>query len=113
MLRHAHEIAVPILAGSDTGSCGVPHGLGLLDEIIHMERAGLPSMAVLHAATVASARLFDFPDPVGQIALGFRARMILTNHDPLTKVANLRNEKTILFDGHAIHCPDDLDPDGL
>lgn len=41
MLCHAAEIGVSIIAGSDAGSCGVPHGLGLLDELLHMERAGL------------------------------------------------------------------------
>lgn len=113
MLRHGHEIGVPIIAGSDAGSCGVPHGLGLLDELAHMERAGLPPMAVIQSATGASSGLLDFPDPIGRIAPGHRARMIFTNHDPLTTVVNLQKEKTILFDGQAIHCPDDLDPHGL
>jgi len=39
------------LAGSDAGSLGVPHGAGLLLEMELMERAGLPPLAVIHAAT--------------------------------------------------------------
>ncbi len=113
MLCHGHEIGVPIVAGSDAGSCGVAHGLGFLDELVHMERAGLSPLAVLQSATGTSARLLNFPDPIGRIAPGHRARMILTNHDPLASVANLRREKTILFDGQAIDCPERLDPRGL
>jgi len=113
MLCRAQEIGVFVLAGSDAGSCGVPHGLGLLDELVHMETAGLSPLAVIRSATAASARLLGFPDPIGRIAPGHRARMILTDHDPLQTVANLRKEKTVLFDGEAIDCPDRLDPGGL
>jgi imidazolonepropionase-like amidohydrolase len=112
-LRRAHEMGVPIIAGSDAGSCGVPHGIGLLDELCHMESAGLPPMAVLRAATGTSAGVLGFPESIGRIAPGCRSRFILTRHDPLATVANLRNAKTILFDGAAVTCPDGLDPDAL
>ena len=113
MLRRAHELGVPIVAGSDAGSCGVPHGIGFIEELCHMERAGLPPMAVLRAATGASAKLLDFPEPIGRIAAGSRSRFVLTEHDPLATVANLHKSKTVVFDGPAISCPDGLDPDGL
>jgi imidazolonepropionase-like amidohydrolase len=113
MLGHAAEIGVPILAGSDAGSCGVPHGLGLIDELVHMERAGLAPHAVLQSATGTCATLLDFPEPIGEIAAGTRARMILTEHDPLATVANLRREKLVLCDGRAIVSPPELDPEGL
>jgi imidazolonepropionase-like amidohydrolase len=113
MLRRAHEFGVPIIAGSDAGSCGVPHGIGFIEELCHMERAGLPPMAVLRAATGVSAKLLDFPEPIGRIAAGCRSRFILTEHDPLATVANLHKAKTILFDGAAVSCPDGLDPAGL
>ena len=113
MLRYAHDVGVSIVAGSDAGSCGVPHGLGLLDELVHMERAGLPPLAVLQSATGNSAQLLDFPDPIARIAPGHRSRMILTNHDPVVSVANLQSGKTIFFDGQVIDCPDRLDPSGL
>lgn len=113
MLCHAHEIGVAIIAGSDAGSCGVPHGLGLLDELEHMEGAGLPPAVVLQSATAASARVLDFPDAIGRIAPGCRTRMILTRHNPLVTVANLRREKTVLFDGEAIQSEAGLDSAGL
>jgi imidazolonepropionase-like amidohydrolase len=113
MLRRAGELGVAVCAGSDAGSCGVPHGLGLLDEMEQMERAGLPAMTVLQSATGTSAATLAFPEPIGRIAAGCRARFILTEHDPLATVANLRRSKVVLFDGTAIRCGDELNPSGL
>ena len=113
MLAKAHAMGVPILAGSDAGSCGVPHGVGLLHEMLHMERAGLAPMAVLRAATGTSAATLDFPDPIGTIAPGSRARFIITRHDPLASVAQLQRDQAILFDGIATLCPAELSADGL
>jgi len=113
MLRRAHELGVPVVAGSDAGSCGVPHGVGLIEELCHMERAGMPPMAVLRAATGGSARMLAFPEPVGQVAPGFRSRFILTAHDPLATVANLHRNRMIFFDGTAIHGPPHMNADGL
>jgi imidazolonepropionase-like amidohydrolase len=112
-LVRAHATGVRILAGSDAGSCGVPHGVGLLQEMHQMEQAGMPSMAVLQSATSVSATTLAFPIRIGRIAPGRRSRFILTRHDPLKTVANLQKAKTIVFDGRAIECPADLSTDGL
>jgi imidazolonepropionase-like amidohydrolase len=112
-LVKAHAMGVKILAGSDAGSCGVPHGVGLLQEMQQMEQAGMPSMAVLQSATSVSATTLAFPIRIGRVAPGYRSRFILTRHDPLKTVANLQKAKTIVFDGRAIDCPADLSTDGL
>jgi imidazolonepropionase-like amidohydrolase len=113
MLRRAHSMRVKVIAGSDAGSCGVPHGIGFLEELRHMERAGMPPIAILRAATGMSFAMLDFPEPIGQITPGFRARFIITQHDPLETVANLQKDKTIIFDGAAIHSQSDMSTDGL
>ncbi len=113
MLRKAHEMGVPIVAGSDAGSCGVPHGVGFLNELVHMERAGMPAASILRSATGVSAATLAFPDKIGQLAPGFRSRLILTQHDPFKAITNLHKDKTILFDGAAVHCPENLDTAGL
>jgi len=113
MLSLGHELGVPIIAGSDAGSCGVAHGLGFLHELCHMERAGLPPMTVLRAATGVSADTLYFAEPIGRIAPGYRSRLILTRHDPLETVANLQREKTILFDGNVVQDRGHLDTEGL
>ncbi|MGD0464423.1 MAG: amidohydrolase family protein [Tepidisphaeraceae bacterium] len=113
MLRQAHAMRVKVIAGSDSGSCGVPHGTGFLEELCQMERAGMPPMAVLRACTGVSASTLNFAEPIGQISPGFRSRFIITHHDPLETVANLQKDKIILFDGAAIQCNGDLNTEGL
>lgn len=113
MLHEAHVMGVKIIAGSDAGSCGVPHGVGFLRELCHMQSAGVPPIAVLRAATGVSAATLNFAEPIGRIAPGCRARFILTRHDPLATVANLQKDKTILFDGTAIQCDGEISLDGL
>jgi imidazolonepropionase-like amidohydrolase len=113
MLQRAHELGVPIVAGSDAGSCGVPHGIGFIEELCHMERAGMPPMAVIRSATGMSAETLEFPEKIGRIAAGYRSRFILTELDPLATVGNLHRGKTVVFDGATVDCPDDLSTDGL
>jgi imidazolonepropionase-like amidohydrolase len=113
MLVKAEQMGVTILAGSDAGSCGVPHGIGLLSELAQMESAGMSTMNVLGAATGISAATLNFPEPIGKLSPGSRARMIFTEYDPVSTVANLSKPKTILFDGTAIHASGALDPGGL
>jgi len=98
-LVRAHALGVLIVAGSDAGSVGVAHGHGLLRELELMERAGLPSLAVLHAATGAGSGRFGYKEKFGLIRPGYLSRLILTRHSPLETVANLRKPRTVIFDG--------------
>lgn len=106
-LRRAHELGVCLVAGSDAGSCGVPHAGGLLRELELMEQAGLPSLAVLNAATGAGAARLRYKENFGRIAVGARSRFILTENDPLRTVANLRRPLTVVFDGAVLASTDD------
>jgi imidazolonepropionase-like amidohydrolase len=98
-LRRAHAMGVRIVAGSDAGSFGVPHGTGLFDELTLMEEAGLPTLAVIHSATGAPATRFGFRRPVGRIVAGAPSRFILARHSPLATVTNLRRERQVVVDG--------------
>jgi imidazolonepropionase-like amidohydrolase len=112
-LVHACEKGVIILAGSDAGSYGVPHGLGLLYEMELIERAGLSPLAVIHSATGAPSSRLAFREKFGQIQPGFLPRFILTRHSPLETVANLRKPRLTIFDGAVFENNATLDPSGL
>lgn len=112
-LARAHAMGVLILAGSDAGSCGVAHGLGFLYELELMERAGLPPRAVLHAATGAAADRLAFGQKFGRIEPGWLSRFILTRHSPLAGVANLRRERTVVFDGRVFETDETFSGAGL
>ena len=98
-LLKAHGMGVQIVAGSDAGSCGVPHGFGLMYELELMEKTGMPAVAVVNAATGNSSRRLGFGERFGQIRAGYKARFIITGFSPMETVKNLRKEKAVLFDG--------------
>ncbi len=112
-LVRAHALGVLIIAGSDAGSVGVAHGLGLLRELELMERAGLPSIAVINAATGVSAARFGYKERFGRIAAGYLSRFILTAHSPLQTVANLRQPRTVVFDGQVFETAETTVDKGL
>jgi imidazolonepropionase-like amidohydrolase len=112
-LVKAHARGVQVIAGSDAGSCGVAHGLGFLEELELMERAGLASAAIVHSATGASARRLAFKEKFGEIKPGYLSRFILTRHSPLETVANLRKQKIIVFDDQIFAAGDSPDIGGL
>ncbi len=101
-LVKAYALGVLIIAGSDAGSYGVAHGVDFLYELELMERAGLPPLAVINAATGTSAGRLSFKEKFGRIAPGYLSRFILTRHSPLVTVANLRQPRIVVFDGQPV-----------
>jgi imidazolonepropionase-like amidohydrolase len=112
-LVKAQEMGVQVIAGSDAGSCGVGHGLGLLYEMELMQRAGLSPISVINSATGAGSARLAFKEKFGQIKPGFRSRFLLTRHSPLETVANLRREKTVIFDGEVVDAGSNFNSEGL
>jgi imidazolonepropionase-like amidohydrolase len=109
----AHNLGVQVIAGSDSGSCGVEHGLGLLYELELMECAGLSPVSVLNAATGAGSLRLAFKEKFGQIKVGYLNRFILTRHSPLESVSNLRKDKFVVFDDEVFDGSDAFDQNGL
>ena len=100
-IRMGHEMGVRVVAGSDAGSFGVPHGLGLIREMELMEESGMPALSVIAAATGRSSEFLALREPVGRLASGFRCRFLLTAHDPLESLQSLLKPRIVLFDGVA------------
>ena len=78
-----------------------------------MEEAGVPSLAVINAATGVSATFLKVREPIGRLQPGAPARMILTERSPLQTVANLRKERAVILDGAVLQGLVDPDPTGL
>ncbi len=112
-LVKAHELGVQIIAGSDAGSYGVKHGLGFLEELELMERAGLPPLAVINSATGTGSKRLAFKERFGQIKTGFLSRFILARHSPLERIANLRRHRFVIFDDKVFESDEMVDADGL
>lgn len=112
-LVKAHQMGVQIIAGSDAGSCGVAHATGFLNELELMEGAGLPSLAVVNAATGNSSNRLGYKEKFGIIKRGYLSRFILTRHSPLETVKNLAKPKNVIFDGAVYEDGENPDMSGL
>jgi imidazolonepropionase-like amidohydrolase len=112
-LVKAHQMGVMIVAGSDAGSVGVAHGTGFLYELELMERAGMPSIAAINAATGVSAGRLRYKERLGRIEAGCASRFIVARHSPLATVSNLRKARTVVFDGEVFETDERADVAGL
>jgi imidazolonepropionase-like amidohydrolase len=112
-LVKAHELGVQIIAGSDAGSYGVKHGLGFLEELELMERAGLSPLVVINSATGSGSKRLAFKEEFGQIKTGFLSRFILTRYSPLESIANLRRHRFVIFDDTVFESDEIFDSNGL
>lgn len=106
-LAHAVAIGVRLVAGSDAGSHGVPHGHGFLRELELMEDAGGSALAVLRSATGASAGRLGFAADFGRLAAGALPRFLLADPRITRSVRHLRAPATLVFDGTVLATGDD------
>ncbi|MEO1483187.1 MAG: amidohydrolase family protein [Myxococcota bacterium] len=87
-----HRAGVPLVLGSDSGNWPVLatyfHGVGTIVEAELLERAGLPRIEVIRAATINAARMLEVDGSRGTVSVGKRADLVLYGQDPL--VAGLK-----------------------
>jgi imidazolonepropionase-like amidohydrolase len=99
-LRLAHELGVAVLAGTDAGSMGVEHGRALADELQRFAEAGLPTAAVLAAATSAPRRHFGDASPT--LAVGAPLDAVLLAASPFAATIDaLRRPQRVWSAGSA------------
>lgn len=102
--NHSRHIAlawkkgVRIVAGSDAGSYGVPHGLSLVEELVHMRRAGMPLEAVLASATSVPRALWGYEG--GVIRRDARADMAVFDKSPVEGLENLFQCREVVLGEH-------------
>jgi len=102
---HALQAAgVPLVAGTDAPAVpGMVPGLSLHDDLGALRDAGLEPYEVLATATRNAGRFIGetVPGavPFGQISPGFRADLVLAEHDPLKDLATLREPLGVMSHG--------------
>ncbi len=99
-LDMAQNMGVPIVAGSDAGSYGVPHGTGLIDEMLFHAQAGLSVDAVLASATSTPRQLWGCNS--ADLKVGNRADLITLEESPYKNIQNLKKVQTVVL-GQTIH----------
>jgi imidazolonepropionase-like amidohydrolase len=97
MVETASGLGVPLGAGSDAGATGVPHGEGLLDELLLMEKAGLGGEEILRAATDSNARVLGLAGEMGRVAPGLPPRLIAVRGNPVCDLSCIRNVEFMIL----------------
>ena len=94
MVKAARDAGVPILAGSDAGNPATFHGLGLIQELELLARAGVPLPEVLQSATSRAANRLN-QRQLGRIERNAIADLVVLGSDPFADVAAYRNVRGV------------------
>lgn len=101
LVKSWNAAGVPLTVGTDA-SPQMPFvvpGFSALDELTELRDAGLSPAEVLRAATAAGARMLNRSFEIGQVAVGFRADLILLDADPLADVKHVRRRVGVMVRG--------------
>ncbi len=101
-VTRAVGMGIPVLAGSDSGSYGVPHGSGLIDELLLLRQAGLTIEQTLAAAASTPRRIWNRPS--ADIRPGNQADLILLDGSPFEDMDNLRRVRRVIRGGATHEC---------
>ncbi len=107
-LTRLHDAGVEIVAGTDAGNIGTPHGPALVREFELMRTAGLTPREILTAATTGGARLMD-RDDLGQLESERQADLVVLNENPLADISNVTSVHRVVKEGR-VYAPDTLVP---
>ncbi len=99
--REAAQAGVPILAGTDAGTPGNPHG-SVAVEVKFMVDAGFSHVDALRSATCTAAAVIGLADKVGSIKPGLWADLIFVEGNPLVDIAALDRVRGVMKGGEFV-----------
>jgi imidazolonepropionase-like amidohydrolase len=103
-----YKAGVRLIAGTDGPGLGpVLPGFGLHSEIEWFEKAGIPPIDALRAATITAAEALHVQSDLGTIEPGKLADMVIVDANPLKDISNARRVYRIVKGGE-IYDPQEL-----
>ncbi|ASW54006.1 amidohydrolase family protein [Plantactinospora sp. KBS50] len=97
VVRAAHEAGVPIYVGTDAGG-GIDHGLAAEEMLMLHQRAGMPAVDVLAAASWGARAWLGFPGLVE----GGLADLVVYRTDPRRDLSVVREPHRIVLRGRVL-----------
>lgn len=94
-IQQTRASGTPLIAGSDAGSYGVPHGISLINELCHMQKAGLSLETVLASATSVPRSAWGCES--ADIRKGLSADIALFDRSPDDDLRHLYQAKAIVM----------------
>jgi len=105
-VKQMHEAGVPLMTGTDTGTCAVWPGFSVHDELSHFVAAGLTPMEALYTATVEPADFLGVRS--GRIARDHAADLVVLDANPLNDITNTQALSGVVVRGKYIGPQDRL-----
>ncbi len=99
IVKAAHAAGVPVLLGTDCGIPVVVPGVAAAKELENLVGAGLSPWEALAAATVRNGDFLQQSPPIGRIAVGATADLLLLDADPLADIAAVRRVAGVMSRG--------------
>ncbi|MFO7724067.1 MAG: amidohydrolase family protein [Oceanipulchritudo sp.] len=99
-LQTALEIGVRVLIGSDAGSCGVAHGVGLLDEMRLIEKAGMSTEQVLSLVCGGNSKAL-FPEVARPVLKNAHPAVFFLAPSDVTRRSAALGKALVYFRGQA------------
>jgi imidazolonepropionase-like amidohydrolase len=99
-LQQAVAARLPLAVGTDAGTTFNPHGFGMQEQSLHLERAGMDPAFVLRAMTVNGSRLLR--DNAGYLDVGRRADILCLDTDPLEDLGALYKINEVILGGRPV-----------
>ncbi|SMB92366.1 Imidazolonepropionase [Thermanaeromonas toyohensis ToBE] len=96
-IAQAHELGVRLVVGTDAGAPGVYHGQSFLDELAFFRSAGLPTLAILKAATSTGAQVLGLEAELGTITRGKLPYFIAVPGNPLADLDILQKLEMVIY----------------
>src|SRR5690606_1006969 len=97
-----YEAGVTIGVGTDTNNPEMSYGDSYHQELQRLVDAGMPSFAVLLAATRNAARGLGVSSELGTLEQGKFADILLVRGEPWLDIAHLRNIDTVIQNGRIV-----------
>jgi imidazolonepropionase-like amidohydrolase len=95
--KQLHDAGVPLMIGTDTGTCAVWPGFSVHDEMALFVEAGIPPMAALHAATAEPAAFLG--TKTGRVARDHAADLAILDANPLHDITNTQKLSGVVVRG--------------
>ncbi|MDX1427809.1 MAG: amidohydrolase family protein [Salegentibacter mishustinae] len=104
LVSFLHKKGIKIVAGSDFG--GMPYvypGIGLLQELKLLKRAGLSNLEVIRTATINPALYFSIDEEFGSVSVGKFADLVILKKNPLIDIENLKSIEIVFKKGELVY----------
>lgn len=102
-LLRAYQLGVTLITGSDAGNPLVFHGPAIHREMQLWTEDGIPTSAVLQAATYNAARVAAAGKRTGLIQAGWDADLIVVDGNPLKEIRQTESISQLILKGERVH----------